>query len=164
VQRTDVDSKVIVKSNTIAVTISEDPPPSFSLTLTAEPDVAKAGDPVLLDIRLTNTTDEQIWLLGLAAAPKGYAANYKLDIRDAQGQPVPLKKSLRLWSSMLGASGRLAPGESDHDSIRLDEYYDLGKPGRYTISTQRTDPDNKAVATSNTATLTITGTPGQPQE
>ena len=52
-------------------------------------------------------------------------------------------------------------GKSDHDSIRLDEHYDLSKPGQDTISAQRADPDSKTVAKSNIVNLTVTAPPAQ---
>jgi hypothetical protein len=166
VQRLDPVSKVLVKSNTITLTVSENPPPEappFSIAISAEPSIVKLGEPVLLDINLTNTTGSEI-PLSSRAVRKGEAANYGLDLRDAQGVQVSLRKAIPYRTGRDKIySIPLPPGGSDHDSIPLDEYYDLSKPGLYTISAERSDPNSKTVAKSNTITVTVTAPSRQRQ-
>ncbi len=109
--------------------------PPFSISISALPTVVTSGKRFTIFIQLTNVSDHNI------AAPSAWmeefdAMNY-FNIRDSAG--VPLKMSI---SPMIDGvhhmdSRTLEPGQSMRESVVLEDFYNLSKPGTYTIQVER---------------------------
>jgi hypothetical protein len=121
----------------------------------------RVGSGVTVRIRKTNTTDQEIPKLGPENGPSGY----NFDVRDENGNLIAQQNPTTQWAKgggpapVLGTKDLvLQPGESKIDYMPLSRWYDLSKPGRYTIqvSERVSNVPGSAVVKSNTVTITIT--------
>jgi len=149
---------------------TENPNPPFALTISVNPSnpshentankTVTAGESVTIRIRKTNTSDHEIPKLGPDNGPFGYV----FDIRDSNGNLAPPHKSTS--ESIRGGGPApifgtkdmvLQPGKSKIDYAPVSEWFDMTKPGTYTIQVSQhvsSDP-NSAVVKSNKVTVTI---------
>lgn len=85
------------------------------------------------------------------------------DIHDSNGNPAPPHKRTDKWikgggSGMVrGKDMLLQPGESMSDYIPVGSWFDLSKPGTYTIqvSSHVSDDPNSEIVKSNILTITV---------
>jgi hypothetical protein len=141
--------------------------PPFTLTLEAEENPVKAGSVVKVDITLQNSSNRAIHVhLSLAET------EYTFEVRDGQYRIPPATEYARK------AKGRgyfsndqifyLQPGESlPKDLLVLTKFYDMSRPGKYTVQVSRAVPKELGGGTvkSNTLTITVvepTPEPGSP--
>jgi hypothetical protein len=96
---------------------------------------------------------------------------YTFDILDEQGRPVPEKERLRNLRESLKPGGRrwrhgliseIEPGVSWKEQLFLSEYYDMSRPGKYTIQLQRKLPEELGKGTVKSNIITITVLPPDP--
>jgi hypothetical protein len=154
---------------TLLVTQSADTraskPPAISVKISAASDIFKVGSELRIKILITNRTDHEM-LLGRPAGKPGQAEFLNLiDVRDEKGNAVAKTEYYRQISgeevaiggiSVSVSSTHVRPGESVEEEAILNKLYNLDKAGKYTIQTQRDDPDSKALVKSNTITVTVT--------
>jgi hypothetical protein len=131
-------------------------------------DESKCGDSTVKDglyvtlrIKKTNTSDHEITKWPQTGEPFGD----HIEVRDSSGALVGPRKSSGpaiFWGGEARLSGTkdmvLQPGESKIDFARVGSWFDLRKPGTYTIQVSQhvsSDPDS-AVVKSNKVTITIT--------
>lgn len=147
--------------------LDENPPkPPFSISISARPTVVVSGKRFTIFIHLTNVSEHNI------DAPSAWMgtfdAVYFFDIRNSAG--VPLKMSI---SPMIDGvhhmdSRILGPGQSVDESVGIEDFFDMSKPGSYTIQVWRyIDVENpqgevgpnqdvkKGKVASNTITITV---------
>jgi hypothetical protein len=152
--------------------LAQNPRPSsasFSLAVSLPQTSASAGSPVHLDMTVTNISGHKItFVLGCRDA-------YDFDIRDDRGHSAnetekgmmahmrfpkgmdPQKIAQAASTACLTVVGHdVEAGKSYDDQVNVADYYDLSKPGRYTIQAQVVDPETKILVKSNTVTLTVT--------
>jgi hypothetical protein len=123
------------------------------------PGTVAVGQPVQVRLLLQNTSDQPIgseWPISLDG--------YVLSIHGPSGQELPRKASE--WD---GSSGLMSigPGEVRDDVLRVDPFYDLSQPGRYTLQLKRSIADdhsepegrNDRFVSSNVITLTVSPEP-----
>jgi hypothetical protein len=137
-----------------------------------KPATVKPGAEVLLDIRLTNISDEPISLWSARRGPPVYA----VEVLDREGKPAPLTPvgrafrrgemgyrdatgRLRLIAGGSGHFVHIAPGESGKDFFLVSAIVDLRAPGAYRIRLERVDPVTKVCVRSNTVTLNVAADP-----
>jgi hypothetical protein len=130
--------------------------PPFALTLEAEENPVKAGSEVKVDITLQNSSNRAIHVhLSLAEM------EYTFEVRDGQNRIPPETEYARK------AKGRgyfsndqifyLQPGESlPKDLLVLTRFYDMSRPGKYTVQVSRAVPKELGGGTVKSNTLTIT--------
>jgi hypothetical protein len=133
----------------------------FTLVLSAVSLTVKIKSPMLITLQLTNTSEHEI--------PPGWWGQNSLgvieqadvfDVRDGQGHPLvkqqPDPKSDFIIGN--GAVGRIQPGQSNSFTQDFARWYDLNRPGKYTIRASRPFSENekKGVVTSNELTITVT--------
>lgn len=120
-------------------------------------------------VNLTNTSDKDVFLSGVCA-PKADVDGFRIEVADAQGKVAPETSVLRWLRGesvpkpeepvTAGTSGPrcgiVPPKQFSNGGFVLNRFYDLTKPGRYTIQVQRTDPTSKVTVKSNTITVTVT--------
>lgn len=139
---------------------NQGPPASLKIRTTAK--VLKAGSLVSVDVELTNTSKRKLWIYRPAVLA------FQVDLRGPQGKPVRFgysedvrekngRRGIRLhtyagsvWHILL------VPGQALNDSLEISSYYDLRKPGKYTLRFLWKDPQTDWVVKSNTVTLTVT--------
>lgn len=143
----------------------------FTLTLTAPKRSLKAGAKLVLCNRLKNTSHHDITFGTSPGLIPPDTPWYKVEVLDAQGCPAPPSAwtlALRRRRAILGGSvlsRTLKPGQSLVDEIDVTRYYDLSRPGAYTIWVVRPLPVGvparapkkywKGSVRSNTITVTV---------
>ena len=147
----------LVFSASISSFLGQEPPTKpFSITVTPVRARVISGDPVELEIVLRNTSDQDVW--AGAAFDGGIDASYEYDVRDSSGNPAPLRerhKTAETRSVIM--SPPLKPGASKEEKTDLDPWFDLTKPGEYTIQLSRRlngGADDPALK-SNVITVTV---------
>lgn len=136
----------------------------FSLTISAEHDSVKRGSEVFVQIKVTNTSNQQI---SLAKAPGNLPqaeSEYSIDVRDSGGREAPLTdygrkiKEKKIIVSMSRDSLHIEPGESQNDGVIVTKLYDLSRPGKYSVRVAREIPPRwgGGIVQSNTINITIT--------
>jgi len=140
-------------------------PPPFAVTISAAQDVVKAGSVVRVKTVLTNTSDHRIRVVTRAGG--GGPIDYRIDVRNAQGNPVqPAKPDISkdkngrtIRRIYIGSSSAttvdLKPGQTLTDEFPVAKRFDLTQPGKYTIQASRYDYETKTWVKSNTITLTV---------
>jgi hypothetical protein len=139
----------------------DQPKHPFSITISALKPVVKVGDIVVLKVKLTNTSGQDI--NGSASYDRGLHAGYEYDVRDSSGtpvqrnprsgptgQPIPLNLDARIRT--------LKPNESVEEVTVISRTFDLSQPGEYVIQLCRRihgNPGDDAVK-SNAITITVT--------
>jgi hypothetical protein len=144
--------------------------PELSLTISLAPGTVKPGAEVKLTVVLTNPTDHvvyigRLWTLG------GAELEYNFDVRDTQGNRVPLT---RYGRALHGTPDKgddrndcgdcsevgvwIQPHEKVADEVVISKIYELSKPGKYTIQASGTEPrlvGNSDAIKSNSVVLTV---------
>lgn len=187
VSRFDGDSKTLVKSNTVTVTVvpneaaqstpSGNPSPvsaaPFSVTIWLRR--TTTHDPFLLDVITKNISDRAVAIQPADVPKELLGSLYKVDVVvDSSGNPAPetdLGRSIGNQSqsppsvapprppAWNGYRSSLRPGEEWWDPILVNSLYDLSKAGEYTIQVRRWDPESQTWVKSNEVTDTVTTTP-----
>jgi hypothetical protein len=144
--------------------------PVNSITISVFHDSVKAGTPVYIVVHLTNGTGHDIAFQRLLTG-----AECKMDVRDAQGNlPADTGRGYlhngHVANSQLDETrfstgdltdniiGELVKaGQTITWGINVAKFYEMGKPGKYSIRLERADPeDPKTILKSNTVTVTLT--------
>jgi hypothetical protein len=125
--------------------------PPFSVSISLEQDVVKAGSEVRLDIVLTNTSDENIVISGWEDQS---CEIYEIEIHDSEGKRLPQRNeclpsenpnqttvcvsaSSPVIRTCVPQNQVLKPHGEMKEKILVNELYDLSRPGKYTIQAQR---------------------------
>ena len=140
-------------------------PPPFSISISAVPHVVKVGQRLVINIVLTNLSDHSLdtpsaWMGSLDAV-------YAFDIRDSTGTQLTPHAPPTV-GYLVGVAGTLDPGKAKGEDVRIDDFYNLAKPGTYEIQVKRCiDLENpegglapkydetKGVVMSNKITITV---------
>lgn len=128
--------------------------PSFSIVITTDTPVVKAGSDVLIKVQMTNISHHEVDCT--IAASSGLDRKYQYDVRDSRGKPAvkvvrshPELESGSIWPCTLKPGQSTAP--NDNNISRL---YDFTRPGKYVIQVSRHDP-KEGLAKSSKITLTV---------
>lgn len=134
--------------------------PPFSITISTPHDVVKAGEPVSVDITLSNISSRKIFFHSYHSPdPDKILATYGIEVRDSRGDRV-LRSQRRAkefppWIEH-SIVYSLEPGKTTNDRLEIGEVQDISKPGKYTIQLQRSEYETKIAVKSNTITVTVT--------
>ncbi|HEV2489970.1 MAG TPA: hypothetical protein VGT03_09200 [Candidatus Acidoferrales bacterium] len=145
-----------------------DPPQPFTISISTVHDTFKSGAEIMVGISLKNPSDKSIPVIG-ACAPKADVDSFRIEVKDAEGKVAPETDVLR-WlrggpvpepKELIGgtsgpACGAVPPKGFINTGFVLNRFYDLIKPGKYTIQVQCEDPGSKVLVKSNTITVTVT--------
>lgn len=140
--------------------------PAFSVGISAAQDVVRSGSAVTVRSVVTNISNQKIWVVSLGedveyhvwdsrgfpvrrANPRVERARLQLQV-DKHGEHVvvPYIMARGVWFAV-------QPGQTVEDDLVISEFYELTRPGKYTIQALRPDPQSHAVVKSNTITLTV---------
>ncbi len=125
--------------------------PPFSVSISLEQNVVKAGSEVRLDIVLTNTSDENIVIAGWENES---CEIYEIEIHDSEGKRLPQRNECLPSENpnqttvcvtsdspailtCVPQNQVLKPHGEMKEKILVNELYDLSRPGKYTIQAQR---------------------------
>jgi hypothetical protein len=131
--------------------------PHFSVTISASNKVVKAGSPVDLKIRMTNTSNSEISLGAGIWVYGNINPFYTYDCRDEKGKLV--KKDYAVVATLGDrAKPTLKPGEFQEEIITVSNACDLSRLGKYTIEVSTIDRDDAKhrLVSSNMITVTVT--------
>jgi hypothetical protein len=133
--------------------------PPFSISTTAESPTVAAGADVWIKVRVTNTSNRDLDDSGGFSDRTGLDPNFRFDVRDDRGKPVPKRTYPH---AELGVTGEpvnrtIAPGETLTQEQRVSALYDMRKPGKYVIRVSRRASDNPrdGEIKSNAVTVTV---------
>jgi hypothetical protein len=119
----------------------------------------KAGSTVSIKVRLTNTSRHDVIVTG--AYFEGVDANYKQEIRDANGNLARRRERAETAVHLAGHWVRhtLKPRESEDGVTAVSPEYDMSRPGEYVIQLSRPISDNPDDGVVNSNKITVTVTP-----
>lgn len=149
----------------LAALAASDPNQLFSLTLAAPKEPLKAGTELHLLVTVTNTSNRSISFITSPGPIPEDGLLYEINVCDAQGRSAPPSAYLRTrdrripmdYGSRLART--LKPGEFFVDQVTVTNFYDLRRPGKYTISVARSMPPRqnlgKGTVKSNVITITV---------
>src|SRR5665213_261819 len=108
--------------------------PLFSISITSDPNVVNVGQQLFIKIVLTNLSDHSLdtpsaWIGSLDAV-------YAFDIRDNTGAQLTPHAPPNV-AYLKGVAGTLDPGKAKGEEVRIDEFYNLTKPGTYEVQVKR---------------------------
>lgn len=132
------------------------PPPPFTIFASIPGDVVRAPSEILLEITLTNVSDQSIGIGVAFESPQWM--RFGIDIRDSAGKTVAeteARRAARGGGDRGGPLIKLEPGKVLHTEIILNRLYDLSQPGQYTVQVQRDDLTRGFVVKSNIVTFRI---------
>jgi len=128
----------------------------FTLTLEAEENPVKAGAEIKIGITLRNSSSRAMYMsLGLSEL------DYTFDVRnDQNGIPAETDLARKSKARPYLSSDQvfyIQPGESlPKSSLVVSKFYDLSRPGKYTIQVSRAVPKELGGGTIKSNTITIT--------
>jgi hypothetical protein len=113
--------------------------------------VVKAGLPICVLVYLENRSGKTV-----TSESNDYFKHYVIEIRDNEGLPAPEKKIHREAFST-GLLLPKKPGDSWQEMLHVSRYYEMSRPGTYTIQVERKLPDELGVGTvkSNIVSITV---------
>lgn len=149
----------------------------FTITISAEKPEVKSGDPVYIDVVMTNISDHDVdcTIYSINALDR----NYRYDVIGEQGtMPKIRRKYPEIGETSNTWPCILKPGETSHPTGGLISIlYDFHRPGKYTIQASRpvwgddqrpgtvmTVQNNKPEIQSNIITITVLGPATPPDE
>jgi|ERR1700682_380463 len=134
----------------------------FSLTIETKNSVARVGEPLHLQVILTNSSHKQLRLAEAPGDPAPAEYQYAIEIRDSNGQLATLTAYGRKFTGSIPPRGSrvtriIESGESVTDEAVLTKLYDLSRPGKYVVQVTRSVPPylGKGVVRSNRVTIAI---------
>lgn len=126
--------------------------------------VVIAGSPVYVLVDLKNNSDKIVSSMSI-----DYPPYYIIDVRDEEGYPTPETKFMRELRDPnhrgFGSGGlfQYNPGESWKEQLTITHYYEMSRPGKYTIQLERKLPEELGVGTVKSNTITITVVAPEPE-
>jgi len=128
----------------------------FTLSLETEQNVVKARSEVKVNVTLRNSSNQAIDM-----SSGSEEIDYAIDVRDSQGGLAPdtdfarkLKRRPYYSSEQVFS---LKPGESlPKATLSITKFYDLSRPGKYTIQVSRAVPKELGGGTIKSNTITVT--------
>jgi len=141
--------------------------PKFSLAIRAGQSEVALGSDIDLYLTLTNTSQES--LLISYSYGRGFPSGFHCDLRDGQGELVPrIGKRYKQFPngdrmeippppySVIPGGGKIQPGESIKEFVKISNIYQFDHPGKYTIQVSRKESWSPTVY-SNIITVTVAG-------
>lgn len=170
-----IQSKLLMLAAAVAVlwagsTLHAQTP--FSITISPSHDgvsagdgIEKAGSPIYVLAEVKNDSGKTV-----SSSQWDYDEYYTFDVRDAEGYPASETELMRKWKDPgrrkngHGLISHFKTGESWHEQLYISKFYDMSRPGTYTIQLERQRPEELGVGTviSNTITITVLPADGQP--
>lgn len=135
----------------------------FSIAISTQSGLVKAGAEILVEITLTNTSNHEI-RVGKAPGDSPQAeSEYSIEVRDSKGHLAPdtdygrKVREKKIWFYRSRDSFNLQPGESRKDGTAITKLYDLSRQDRYTITVSRPIPEQwgKGTVKSNAINITV---------
>jgi hypothetical protein len=131
---------------------------TFSVVLSTMQNTVKAGSAVWVSFVVTNLSDHKI-------RAASFGDDLQFEVEDGSGHRVSYAKHKdrngRTVISVRNATGHgiaedMEPGKTVKGQLPVSHYYDLSRPGQYTIQATRKDPNSNEVRESNAVTVTVT--------
>ena len=129
-------------------------------------DGARAGSQVQLETVITNVSNHEIKVTEVRSN-LGAAGVFHIEVRDERGELAPETESFRTQKWCMGVirgdwcqpaasivSFTLQPGGRDAQVIEITDYYDIGRPGKYTVQLKR-EFEKGLIVKSNITTVTV---------
>jgi purine nucleosidase len=122
--------------------------PAFTLSVSAPKTTLVSGEPIRLDVTIENHTDRLIML-------PDYRSSAGITVWDSGGNILSRAEAAQFHHGSIFAS-MVESGKTITESLNVGRFFDLTKPGEYSIEIEGRDQDSKSVSKSNTVTVTVT--------
>ena len=134
----------------------------FTLEISTDQPVVKAGSAVWIKVHLTNTSKRAMDCSATISNMTGVDPNYIFEVHDeaANAAPIRMHEHPELATGQ-PISRSLKPGERLTDDEEVSQVIDMSRPRRYTIQVSRRVSDSKkdGVVKSNAITISVTPQP-----
>ena len=141
------------------------PAPEFTLAIDVERPSVKAGQSIVINLYRKNKTEHTIndnrttnpmEYLNFRITRDGAPVDETAMLRKIRGTDLrPDEEHTAVSSAYFG---KLKPGESAHETITVSDYFDMSKPGIYSVSVSQETypgiPERSVTVNSNTITIT----------
>jgi hypothetical protein len=138
----------------------------FSVTLDPPKGALKSGAQLVLRVNVKNTSDHDIPFRRTGNPVSNEEFRYKIDVRDADGNPAPASARVRALEGQIiqiedinNHAYWLKPGESYSDDLEITKLFDLSHPGKYTVWVSKDllsrQPRPEDTVKSNTVTVVV---------
>lgn len=138
-----------------------------SIAISAVQEYVRAGSPVRIRVTLKNTSDHGVFITRDVAGRE-----CKVEVRDVNGKLAADTKAGYIWNGHVASPdpsrvspqdlkgalvfGNLKSGEVVQWEFDAAKFYEMNRPGPYTIQIRRADPENPSITiSSNAITVTI---------
>jgi len=143
----------------MGVTDAQSQTPSFSLAINTPHSTVRAGEPVLLKIIITNTSDREIHYAGSLSRPGGLGV-YVMDGNDKPVAETPYGQKQHGTAFPPTGSGSVLsigvdPGKSMEEDVMVDKEWNISRPGIYKIYAVKGDSKSGMAVKSNEILLTV---------
>lgn len=140
----------VVRSNTLTVTIV---PPLFSVQISTSSPEVKAGSPVVVNIRLTNTSTRDLGF-GAPLPSMTFDRHYTYACESSRGGNVAYYSPVELDAPPLIT---VKPGESHDEQVAISSACDLSQPAQYRLQVSRYNPNDpkQGLVRSNEISVTV---------
>ena len=125
----------------------------FTDVISAPVTTIESGSIVRLDITIHNNSSKLLFLIDNRLAPQKAG----ISIVDSNGDQLSPREQFKPGKPVIrsGLGMYIDPGKSLTESVDLNKWFDLTKPGQYTVQAKKRIPGTKSFVESNKVTITI---------
>jgi hypothetical protein len=128
----------------------------LSITISSDQSTFKAGSNIYVHATMKNTSAHEVDCSSYYVG--GMDRRFRVTVKDAQGHSMikPDVLPAQLPGSLAFCS--LAPGETAVHDLLINQFFDLNRPGNYTVQVSRvvSNDEINGLAQSNTLTFSLT--------
>jgi hypothetical protein len=142
-----------------------DPEPPLTIAISTTQTTFQSSAEIKLQTLLTNTSSHDIVAGKGHGDDQGEEAGYRILVSDAEGNSPPETRLSRVITgtdphppqlyTKVGVPIHLSPGQTLKDGLVVNKFYDLRKPGKYTIQVKYMDRQTRMTVKSNKLTITV---------
>ena len=133
--------------------LSQERTRSFTISISSPSATVVSGSPIRIDAVLKSHTSEPVILPGLRTSPRTSG----ILVWDGTGkvlEPVESTKD-RVDARLNGAGTEIPPGKAIMEPVLVNRWFDLSKPGQYTLQLRKKDPIGGGWIESNQLTIKV---------
>jgi hypothetical protein len=124
----------------------------FTDVISAPATTIRSGSAVRLDITITNSSNQLISLIDNRVGPREAG----ISIWDSNGNQLSPRDEYRSYVLHSKFAMLISPGKSIVESVNLNKWFDLTKPGQYKMRARRKIPGSDSFVESNELAIAIT--------
>ena len=123
----------------------------FTDVISAPAGTIKSGSNVRIDITIKSNSSERMTLRDNRLGPQEAG----ISIWDSSGNQLPPRDEFKSYFTLSRFGMIIDPGKSIIESVDLNRWFDLTKPGQYTVQAKKRIPGSKSFVESNKLIITL---------